>query len=166
MIFKFPLGLPSLVQQRLFPLEAIVALILMEPGDKIIHDPRLNWWSTIDQVRQAGDIPTQSKIGQSLAKGVGAHMAAYPCSAAINYPVEGVRGSRWGEGEATHGSGDNAPHILDRTDGISLEFADWRFNLRGSNTEPLLRLNVEARGDIDALNAHVAEIAALIRNAG
>lgn len=36
---------------------------------------------------------------------------------------------------------------LDRTDGLSLEFADWRFNLRSSNTEPVLRLNIEARGD-------------------
>jgi phosphomannomutase len=33
---------------------------------------------------------------------------------------------------------------VDRTDGLSLEFARWRFNLRMSNTEPLLRLNVEA----------------------
>lgn len=35
----------------------------------------------------------------------------------------------------------------DRTDGLSLDFGDWRLNLRASNTEPLLRLNVEARGD-------------------
>ena len=35
---------------------------------------------------------------------------------------------------------------VDRTDGLSYEFADWRFNLRSSNTEPLIRLNVEARG--------------------
>ena len=35
----------------------------------------------------------------------------------------------------------------DRTDGLSLDFGDWRMNLRASNTEPLLRLNVEARGD-------------------
>jgi len=32
-------------------------------------------------------------------------------------------------------------------DGLSMEFADWRFNLRSSNTEPLLRLNVETRAD-------------------
>ncbi|MRR58615.1 MAG: hypothetical protein EG824_10445 [Deltaproteobacteria bacterium] len=36
---------------------------------------------------------------------------------------------------------------IDRTDGPSMAFADWRFNLRMSNTEPVLRLNVESRGD-------------------
>ncbi|WP_115429948.1 phosphomannomutase, partial [Escherichia coli] len=36
----------------------------------------------------------------------------------------------------------------DRTDGISMTFADWRFNLRSSNTEPVVRLNVESRGDV------------------
>ncbi|ENA6319619.1 phosphomannomutase, partial [Escherichia coli] len=37
---------------------------------------------------------------------------------------------------------------VDRTDGISMTFADWRFNLRSSNTEPVVRLNVESRGDV------------------
>mgnify|MGYP001423901041 CR=1 FL=1 len=36
---------------------------------------------------------------------------------------------------------------IDKTDGISLSFEDWRFNLRSSNTEPLVRLNIETRGD-------------------
>ena len=39
---------------------------------------------------------------------------------------------------------------LDRTDGVSFEFPEWRFNLRTSNTEPLIRLNVEARGSVQA----------------
>ena len=38
------------------------------------------------------------------------------------------------------------PRSIDLTDGLSMEFAEWRFNLRGSNTEPLVRLNVESRG--------------------
>ncbi|MCD6811997.1 phosphomannomutase CpsG, partial [Escherichia coli] len=37
---------------------------------------------------------------------------------------------------------------VDRTDGISMTFADWRFNLRTSNTEPVVRLNVESHGDV------------------
>ncbi|MBB7314529.1 phosphomannomutase, partial [Escherichia coli] len=37
---------------------------------------------------------------------------------------------------------------VDCTDGISMTFADWRFNLRSSNTEPVVRLNVESRGDV------------------
>ncbi len=36
----------------------------------------------------------------------------------------------------------------DKTDGISVEYSDWRFNLRGSNTEPVIRLNVEAKSQI------------------
>jgi phosphomannomutase len=51
---------------------------------------------------------------------------------------------------------------VDRTDGLSLDFGTWRFNLRGSNTEPLLRLNVESRGDPALVQLKVAEIAALI----
>ncbi|EDR9399333.1 phosphomannomutase, partial [Salmonella enterica subsp. enterica] len=35
---------------------------------------------------------------------------------------------------------------VDRTDGLSMSFADWRFNLRSSNTEPVVRLNVESKG--------------------
>ena len=34
---------------------------------------------------------------------------------------------------------------VDKTDGISIDYPDWRFNLRGSNTEPVIRLNVEAK---------------------
>ena len=52
---------------------------------------------------------------------------------------------------------------VDRTDGVSVEFPDWRFNLRGSNTEPLLRLNVETRGDIPAVAHHVHQLETLIK---
>ena len=51
---------------------------------------------------------------------------------------------------------------LDRTDGLSMEFADWRFNLRPSNTEPVLRLNVETRGDKSLLQDKQTELLNLI----
>ena len=51
---------------------------------------------------------------------------------------------------------------LDETDGVSLAFDDWRFNLRRSNTEPLVRLNVEGKGNAETLAAHVSEIADLL----
>jgi phosphomannomutase len=51
---------------------------------------------------------------------------------------------------------------VDRLDGLSLAFPDWRLNLRKSNTEPVLRLNVETRGDRALLAAKVAELRALI----
>jgi phosphomannomutase len=47
---------------------------------------------------------------------------------------------------------------VDRTDGVSMEFQDWRFNLRSSNTEPVLRLNVEARADERLMRERTAEI--------
>ena len=51
---------------------------------------------------------------------------------------------------------------VDHTDGVSLEFGTWRFNLRKSNTEPLVRLNLEARGDANILLEKLAEIHPLL----
>ena len=53
--------------------------------------------------------------------------------------------------------------LVDETDGISLEFSDWRFNLRSSNTEPLVRLNVESRADVALMQEKTAQILALLR---
>jgi len=51
---------------------------------------------------------------------------------------------------------------IDLTDGLSMEFADWRFNLRGSNTEPLVRLNVESRGSEPLMREKTAEVLRLV----
>ena len=51
---------------------------------------------------------------------------------------------------------------IDFTDGLSLEFPQWRFNLRGSNTEPLVRLNVESRGDEALMREKTAELLQLL----
>ena len=57
-----------------------------------------------------------------------------------------------------------APQALavDRLDGLSLDFGVWRMNLRGSSTEPLLRLNVETRGDAALLAERVRVVSELI----
>jgi phosphomannomutase len=52
---------------------------------------------------------------------------------------------------------------IDTTDGISMEFDDWRFNLRSSNTEPVVRLNVESRGDLKLMQEKTAEILRMLR---
>jgi len=52
---------------------------------------------------------------------------------------------------------------IDYTDGISLEFAKWRFNLRSSNTEPVVRLNVESRGDISLMEDKTKEVLEILR---
>ncbi|MGO9717032.1 MAG: hypothetical protein ACLPV2_08675, partial [Steroidobacteraceae bacterium] len=51
-------------------------------------------------------------------------------------------------------------------DGISYEFKDWRFNLRTSNTEPLIRLNVEARNSASLMRSKTDELFALLRSHG
>ncbi|EDN5099088.1 phosphomannomutase, partial [Salmonella enterica subsp. houtenae] len=53
---------------------------------------------------------------------------------------------------------------VDRTDGLSMSFADWRFNLRSSNTEPVVRLNVESRGDRFLLNTKKELIFEMLNN--
>ena len=47
---------------------------------------------------------------------------------------------------------------IDHVDGLSMEFSDWRFNVRASNTEPLLRLNVETRGKEDLMRTRTQEL--------
>lgn len=98
-----------------------------------------------------------SKTGKTLAELVDARMAAYPCSGEINFKVDDVPAvieSILAYFTSVDAKGPGEQHeqpTIDRTDGVSLEFPDWRFNLRGSNTEPLLRLNVETRGDAAAV---------------
>ncbi|MCP3688731.1 MAG: phosphomannomutase CpsG, partial [Gammaproteobacteria bacterium] len=51
---------------------------------------------------------------------------------------------------------------IDEIDGLSMDFGDWRFNVRPSNTEPLLRINVESRGDKELMEAKRDELLGLI----
>ncbi|WP_430491791.1 phosphomannomutase [Pseudomonas fulva] len=113
----------------------------------------------------SGNIPwllvaeLMSVTGKTLAQLVDERIANFPCSGEINYEVADVKGTL--EKILAHYLPQNP--TVDRTDGISVEFANWRFSLRGSNTEPLLRLNVESRGDEALVNEQVSRIADLIR---
>lgn len=51
---------------------------------------------------------------------------------------------------------------VDDTDGYSFEFSDWRFNIRMSNTEPVVRLNIESRADPSLMQSKVTEILAIL----
>ncbi|AUZ84056.1 phosphomannomutase CpsG [Methylophaga nitratireducenticrescens] len=101
-----------------------------------------------------------SVAGKPLSELVNERMAKYPCSGEINYRVADV--SVILDKILQHFSAENP--VIDKTDGISLEFDQWRFNLRSSNTEPLLRLNVETRADEALMKAKVAEIEQIIQN--
>lgn len=99
-----------------------------------------------------------SRKGVSLGALVAERMRAFPSSGEINFRL-GDPGAAIDRVVAHF-----APQAIrrDDTDGISLEFADWRFNLRRSNTEPVVRLNVESRGDAALVAARRAEIEALL----
>ena len=99
-----------------------------------------------------------SRTGTSLADLVEDRMAAFPCSGEINFRVSDAKASI--ERILSHYSAQNPS--LDYTDGLSADFGQWRFNLRSSNTEPLLRLNVESRGDAALMQARTDEISSLI----
>ena len=103
-------------------------------------------------------VELMGRRGTALSELVEARRAAFPSSGEINFRVEDVPAAV-ARVEAAFAPGAVA---RDDTDGLSLAQADWRFNLRASNTEPLLRLNVEARGDAALVAAKVAEIEALI----
>ena len=102
-----------------------------------------------------------SRSGNRLSEMVGERIAAYPCSGEINYRVHDVKQTI----EQILQAYLPAHPSVDRTDGVSVEFDDWRFNLRGSNTEPVLRLNVEARADVALMRTRTEEIGALIERA-
>lgn len=98
------------------------------------------------------------RTGQSLAALLADRRAAFPSSGEINFRVPDTAAAI-ARIEATY-----APRAetRDDTDGLSLDFGTWRLNLRGSNTEPLLRLNVESRARPDLVEKAVADITALL----
>ncbi|WP_310163355.1 phosphomannomutase [Pseudoxanthomonas japonensis] len=99
-----------------------------------------------------------SRQGTSMAEMVEDRMRAFPCSGEINFQVTDPVRAR--ERVLDHFT--TQTHVLDDTDGMSADFGDWRFNLRSSNTEPLLRLNVETRADPALLQTRTEKIADLI----
>jgi len=182
------------------------AFLAKEPGQKIIHDPRVVW-ATQEVVAEMGGAAIQSKCGHSFIKQAmretgavyGGEMSAHhyfrdfmACDSGMipmllmielvcrrgeslkallaerraAYPSSGEVNFRVGDQTAVIAAieAEYAPkaEARDETDGLSLSFGDWRFNLRASNTEPLLRLNIEARGKPELVQAKLAEMRALI----
>ena len=179
-------------------------LLAMNPGEAIVHDPRLTW-NTLAQVRENGGTPVQSKSGHSFMKQVmreadalyggemSAHhyfrdfsyadnghipwlvmaqlisesgkplstlvaerIAAYPASGEINREI-GDPDAALADLERHYGA---AAQSIEHVDGLSMDFGEWRFNVRKSNTEPVVRLNVETRGDIELMRAKTDELLA------
>ena len=182
------------------------AFLEKNPGEKIIHDPRLTW-NTIDIVSKAGGEPIMSKTGHAFIKErmrlegaiyggeMSAHhyfrdfafcdsgmipwllvtellcvtgktvgellhdcMAAWPASGEINSKLKkpDLAIERVKQYYALQANS------IDYTDGLSMSFDHWRFNLRSSNTEPVVRLNVESKGDVQLMQSRTQEIMALL----
>ncbi len=91
---------------------------------------------------------------KKLSELVDERMLAFPCSGEINRRIEDAA-TLLVELEKKYGG--DALSVA-RTDGLSIEFADWRFNVRSSNTEPVVRLNVEARGSTPLMEEKTREL--------
>ena len=183
------------------------AFLEIEPGARIVHDPRLTW-NTLEIVRRLGGTPVLCKSGhafikqkmrevdgayggemsahlyfrkfsycdsgmipwllvlqvmcesgQTLSSLVGERMRLFPASGEINRHLRTDAKSILARAQKHY---EKQALSVDFTDGLSMEFADWRFNLRGSNTEPLVRLNVESRGSEALMKDKTAEVLALV----
>lgn len=99
-----------------------------------------------------------SRTDEPLSRLLDARMQAYPVSGEINTTVRDI-GATLARVERRYAASALKAEWID---GLGMEFAGWRFNLRGSNTEPVLRLNVEARADHALLQEKTGEILRLL----
>src|SRR5699024_1198404 len=166
-------------------------LLTMQPGEKIVHDPRLLWntqalvaagggetvasqsghsfmkerMRAVDAIyggemsahhyfrdfayADNGHLPWLliaqliSETGQPLSQLVAERIAAYPASGEINREIADPDAAMAALEQEYAAQAQDVDHL----DGLSVDLGDWRFNLRKSNTEPVVRLNVEARGN-------------------
>ena len=98
-----------------------------------------------------------SETGKKMSELVEPLRKKYPNSGEINFTVEDASG-KINKIEHVYQGG-----RIEKIEGLSVEFSDWRFNLRSSNTEPLLRLNLEAKSQV-LVNEKVIELSELIKS--
>lgn len=101
-----------------------------------------------------------STSGKSLSQLVADLTAKYPCSGEINLTVNNSQDIL----SQLKNQYQNVANDVDYTDGIGMAFPNWRFNVRTSNTEPLLRVNIETRGDKALLQQKTTELLQKINN--
>jgi phosphomannomutase/phosphomannomutase/phosphoglucomutase len=100
--------------------------------------------------------------GKSLSQLVGERMKAFPASGELNRKLPDAKKVL----AAAQAKYEKGAQLIDHTDGLSVDFAEWRFNLRASNTEPLVRLNVESRGSETLMREKTAELLAFLDTLG
>lgn len=95
---------------------------------------------------------------QPLSSLVKERIAAYPSSGEINNTIADPKAAI----ARVFTFYQQQAQVIDKTDGISMEFGNWRFNLRSSNTEPVVRLNVESKGDVALMQEKTEQVLALL----
>ena len=121
------------------------------------HYFRDHWFCDSGMIPMLLTLKLMAATGKSLGELVGGMMAKYPCSGEVNSVVADVK-TTLAKVEEKYGDG-----AITKVDGLSVEYPTWRFNLRGSNTEPVIRLNVETRGDAELMKQKTEEILAIVR---
>ena len=99
-----------------------------------------------------------SEEDKPLSKLVEEMIESYPCSGEINSKIDNPA-KKIEELAKKYSDGNQ-----DRLDGLSVEYNNWRFNLRMSNTEPIIRLNVESKGDVKLMKEKTEELLRTIRS--
>jgi phosphomannomutase/phosphoglucomutase len=99
-----------------------------------------------------------SDQNKSLADLVDEGIESFPVSGEINVAVD----NPWAIIESVKAHFGRHKHSIEEIDGLSMDFGNWRFNLRPSNTEPLLRMNMETRGDYQLMEQKRDELLELI----
>jgi phosphomannomutase len=103
-------------------------------------------------------VEIMSQTGKPLGELVAAHRSRFPTSGEINRKVGDARAVL----ESIRARYGPSALLIDETDGVGMDFPLWRFNLRMSNTEPLIRLNVESRGDAALMREKTDELLGVI----
>ncbi|VAX02712.1 Phosphomannomutase [hydrothermal vent metagenome] len=108
-------------------------------------------WMLVAEMVCVKQIPLSRMVAERIKK--------FPSSGEINSKLDNPKAAI----DRVFSAYEAAAKNIDYTDGISMEFADWRFNLRSSNTEPVVRLNVESRGDEGLMQEKTTAILTLLR---
>ncbi len=105
-------------------------------------------------------VELMAKQNKCLSELVNKRMAAFPASGEINNTIDDPAALL----ELIEDKYSEGAESIDHIDGLSIAYSDWRFNLRTSNTEPLVRLNVESKADEPLMQAKTKELLDLIRS--
>jgi len=97
--------------------------------------------------------------GKTLSSMVAERIAKFPSSGEINSKLVDPKAAI----DRVLAAYEKDAINIDMTDGIGVEYKDWRFNLRSSNTEPVVRLNVESRADVPLMESKTKDILQLLR---